>query len=88
MFIPVQNNEIPEPPLQLVDVILSNYKRLTICARFAKNLKADVKSYRKHQPVTHRINQDEKSGSGKALGYPSRLKALEAVRRMNLTCQK
>lgn len=49
-FKPVTNNEIPERPLQLVRVILADYRRLTICARFAKNLTSPVMSYK----VVHR----------------------------------
>lgn len=45
MFIQVQNNEINEPPYQLVQIICDDYKRLTICARFAKNIKRTIKSY-------------------------------------------
>lgn len=46
MFIPVQNNEINEPPYQLVQVICSDLKRLTICARFAKNIQRQITSYK------------------------------------------
>jgi len=43
---PVNNNEINERPLQLVRVILQDYRRLTICARFAKNLTSPVMAYK------------------------------------------
>lgn len=46
-FIPVQNNEIPEPPMQLVRVILANYRQHTICARFAKNMSAPITAYKR-----------------------------------------
>lgn len=45
-FIPVTNNEIPEPPMQLVRVILADLSRYTICARFAKNMSCPVTSYK------------------------------------------
>lgn len=45
-YMPVNNNEIPESPLQLVRVICENYKRFTICARFAGNLSSPVKAYK------------------------------------------
>lgn len=47
MFIPVINNEIPEPPMQLVRVILANYRQHTICARFAKNMTSPVMAYKR-----------------------------------------
>ena len=50
-FIPVKNNEIPERPLQLVKVILADYRRLTICARFANNLTSPVTSYKRVERV-------------------------------------
>lgn len=43
---PVENNQIPEPPMQLVQVICDDYKRLTICARFAPNIKRRITSYK------------------------------------------
>lgn len=43
---PVTNNEIPEPPMQLVRVILANYRQHTICARFAGNLSSPVTAYK------------------------------------------
>lgn len=46
MFNPVQNNEINEPLYQLVQVICDDYKRLTIFARFAKNIKRTITSYK------------------------------------------
>lgn len=46
-FQPVTNNKIPEPPLQLVQVICDDYKRLTICARFAPNIKRKITSYKR-----------------------------------------
>lgn len=46
MFIPVTENKIPEQPLQLVQVICDDYKRLTICARFAPNIKRRIVSYK------------------------------------------
>lgn len=45
-FIPVFQNHIPEAPLQLVQVICSDYMRLTICARFAPNIKRTIVSYK------------------------------------------
>ena len=45
-FIPVFQNQIPEAPLQLVQVICTDYKRLTICARFAPNIKRTIVSYK------------------------------------------
>lgn len=45
-FTPVTNNEIPEPPMQLVRVILANYRHHTILARFAKNMSSPVMSYK------------------------------------------
>lgn len=44
---PIQNNQIPEPPNQMVMVICSDYKRLKILARFAKNIKREIKSYKR-----------------------------------------
>jgi hypothetical protein len=49
-FNPVINNEIPERHLQLVRIICDDYKRLTICARFAPNIKRKIISYK----VVHR----------------------------------
>jgi len=46
MFIPVENNQIPEAPLQLVKVILADRRRFTICALFAKNLTSPVTAYK------------------------------------------
>jgi hypothetical protein len=46
-FIPVTNNEIPEHPMQLVRVILANYRQHTILARFAKNMTSPVTAYKK-----------------------------------------
>lgn len=43
---PIQNNEIPEPPNQMVMVICSDYKRLKILARFAPNIKRTITSYK------------------------------------------
>jgi hypothetical protein len=45
-FQTVTNNEIPEPPLQLVQVICDDYKRMTICARFGPNIKRRIISYK------------------------------------------
>lgn len=50
-YAPVVNNEIPERPLQLVRVILADYRRLTICARFAKNLTSPVMGYKRVERV-------------------------------------
>lgn len=47
MFIPVQNNEINEPPYQMITVICSDYSRIKICARFAKNIKRTITGYKK-----------------------------------------
>jgi hypothetical protein len=46
MFIPVTENLIHEPPLQLVEVICSDFTRLVICARFAPNIRRKIMSYR------------------------------------------
>lgn len=48
---PVNNNEIPERPLQLVKIICDDYKRLTICARFAPNIKRRITAYKKVERV-------------------------------------
>lgn len=45
-FQPITENQIPEPPLQLVEVICSDYTRLVICARFAPNIRRKIMSYR------------------------------------------
>lgn len=50
-FKPVTNNEIPERPFQLVRVILQDYRRLTICARFDKNMTSPVAAYKKVERV-------------------------------------
>lgn len=44
---PVTNNEIPEPPMQLVRVILADLRKLTICARFAGNLTSPATAYKR-----------------------------------------
>lgn len=44
---PVTNNEINEPPYQLVKIICDDFKRLTICARFAKNIKRNITAYKR-----------------------------------------
>lgn len=46
-FIPVTNNEIPEKSDQMVCVILANYKKHKILARFAKNMSVPVMSYKR-----------------------------------------
>lgn len=51
MFIPVTNNQIPEPPYQLIQVICDDFKRLTICARFAPNIKRQITAYKKVRRV-------------------------------------
>jgi hypothetical protein len=43
---PVTNNEINEPPYQLVKIICDDFKRLTIAARFAKNIKRNITAYK------------------------------------------
>ena len=43
---PVTNNQINERPLQLVRIICADYTRMTICARFAVNIKREIKSYK------------------------------------------
>lgn len=43
---PVTNNEINEPPLQLVRIICDDYTCLTICARFAVNIKRKITAYK------------------------------------------
>lgn len=44
---PVTNNQIPEQPNQMIVVICADYKRLKILARFATNLKREIKSYKR-----------------------------------------
>lgn len=44
---PIQNNLIPEPPNQMVLIICSDYKRFKILARFAPNIKREIKSYKR-----------------------------------------
>ena len=44
---PIQSNQIPEPPNQMVMVICSDYKRLKTLARFAPNIKREIKSYKR-----------------------------------------
>lgn len=44
---PIQNNQIPEPPNQMVMVICSDYKRFKILARFAPNIKRTITSYKR-----------------------------------------
>lgn len=51
MFIPVENNQIPEKSYQMVYVILANYKRHKILARFAKNMSAPVTGYKRVERV-------------------------------------
>jgi hypothetical protein len=46
MFTPITENQIPEPPLQLVEVICSDFTRLVICARFAPIIRRKIMSYR------------------------------------------
>ena len=53
MFIPVTNNEIPEPPMQMVYVICSDLKRLKILAGFAPNLKRNITAYKTIERVPH-----------------------------------
>lgn len=48
---PVENNTIPEAPLQLCRIICDDYKRLTICARFAPNIKRKIMSYKRVERV-------------------------------------
>ena len=43
---PVENNTIPEPPYQLCRIICDDYKRMTICARFAPNIKRKITAYK------------------------------------------
>jgi len=43
---PVTNNQIPEPPNQMIMVICSDLKRLKIFARFAANIKREITSYK------------------------------------------
>jgi hypothetical protein len=45
-FQPITENKIPEPPLQLVEVICSDFTRLVICARFAPNIRRKIVSYK------------------------------------------
>ena len=44
---PIQNNQIPEPPNQMVMIITSDLKKLKILARFAPNIKREIKSYKR-----------------------------------------
>ena len=43
---PLENNTIPEAPLQLCKIICEDYKRMTICARFAPNIKRKITAYK------------------------------------------
>ena len=43
---PVENNTIPEAPLQLCKIICDDYKRMTICARLAPNIKRKITAYK------------------------------------------
>jgi hypothetical protein len=43
---PIQNNEIPEPPNQMVMIITSDLKKLKIMARFAPNIKRTITAYK------------------------------------------
>lgn len=53
MFITVTNNEIPEPPMQMILVICSDLTRLKILARFAPNIKRTITAYKTVQRVAH-----------------------------------
>lgn len=44
---PIQNNQIPEPPNQMILIICSDYKRLKILARFAPNIKRTITAYKR-----------------------------------------
>lgn len=46
-FTPVTNNQIPEPPMQMILVITSDYRRLKIMARFAPNIGRTITSYKR-----------------------------------------
>lgn len=52
-FQPVTNNQIPEPPMQMIVVICSDLKRLKIMARFAPNIKRTITAYKTIQRVPH-----------------------------------
>lgn len=43
---PVTNNQIPEPPMQMVMVICEDYKRFKVLARFAPNIKRKITAYK------------------------------------------
>jgi hypothetical protein len=44
---PTQNNEIPEPPNQMVMIITSDLKKFKILARFAPNIKRTITAYKR-----------------------------------------
>ena len=44
---PIQNNQIPEPPNQMVMIITSDLKKLKILARFAPNIKRTITAYKR-----------------------------------------
>jgi hypothetical protein len=46
MFIPITENKIPEPPMQMVMIICDDYSRHKILARFAPNIKRRIMSYK------------------------------------------
>ncbi len=43
---PIQNNQIPEPPNQMIMIITSDLKKLKILARFAPNIKRTITAYK------------------------------------------
>lgn len=43
---PIQNNEIPEAPNQMIMIITSDLKKLKILARFGPNIKRTITAYK------------------------------------------
>lgn len=43
---PIENNEIPESPNQMVMIITSDLKKLKILARFGPNIKRTITAYK------------------------------------------
>lgn len=47
-WILISNGKIPAdvPPMQMVEITLSDYRRLKVLARFAKNINGNILAYR------------------------------------------
>lgn len=43
---PIQNNQIPEPPNQMVMIITSDLRKFKILARFGPNIKRTITAYK------------------------------------------